>query len=126
MKSCENLLVQARLLTIYDVFNFFYFIFFKQQAITLMNTMKTTLSNSTSLSGLVAVMTATSDFVSNDAVTEDDDAVVRKKKLFWRNTLFFLKNINQVENILKIQKFKIKTLSTSDFLSNDAEGDDAW
>ena len=42
-----------------------------------MNTMKTTLSNSTQLSGLVAVMTATSDFVSNDAVTEDDDSVVR-------------------------------------------------
>ena len=54
-----------------------------------MNTMKTTLSNSTSLSGLVAVMTATSDFVSNDAVTEDDDAVVRKKKLFRCNTLSF-------------------------------------
>ena len=54
-----------------------------------MNTMKTTLSNSTSLSGLVAVMTATSDFVSNDAVTEDDDAVVRKIKVFFDVTHFF-------------------------------------
>lgn len=47
-----------------------------------MRTMKTTLSNSTSLSGLVAVMMATSDFVKNDVVTEDDDAVVRNNILF--------------------------------------------
>ena len=38
--------------------------------------MKTTISNETSLAGLVAVMSATTDFVKNDDITNDIDAVV--------------------------------------------------
>jgi len=59
-----------------DIGRYYWIYSFTQQGTQLINTMKTTISNETSLSGLVAVMSATSDFVKNDDITSDIDAVV--------------------------------------------------